>query len=131
VSASLIVMTILSCVSKHIKTSSGRGVPWWRGGENLALPLPWPRFNPWSGDGEILQVTQCGQKAKRTNENPTTSSAHLIYNSVYVYVCAVSCAQPCLTLCNPLDYSPPDSSVRGILQARLQWIAMPSSRGSS
>ena len=38
--------------------------------------------------------------------------------------------QSCLTLCNPMDYSPPDSSVHGILQARiLQWVAMPSSRG--
>ena len=40
--------------------------------------------------------------------------------------------QFCLTLCNPLDYSPPVSSVHGILQARiLEWVALPSSRGSS
>ena len=37
-----------------------------------------------------------------------------------------------LTLCNPMDYSPPGSSVHGILQARiLEWVAMPSSWGSS
>ena len=37
-----------------------------------------------------------------------------------------------LFLCDPTDYSPPGSSVHGILQARiLQWVAMPSSRGSS
>ena len=41
-------------------------------------------------------------------------------------------AQSCLTLCNPTDCSPPGSSVHGILQARmLEWVAMPSSRGSS
>ena len=41
-------------------------------------------------------------------------------------------AQLCLTLCNPMDYSPPGSSVCGIFQARiLEWVAMPSSRGSS
>ena len=35
-------------------------------------------------------------------------------------------------LCNCMDYSPPGSSVHGILQARiLEWVAMPSSRGSS
>ena len=35
-------------------------------------------------------------------------------------------------LCNPMDCSPPGSSVHGILQARiLEWVAMPSSRGSS
>ena len=37
-----------------------------------------------------------------------------------------------LTLCNPADCSLPGSSVHGILQARiLEWVAMPSSRGSS
>ena len=40
--------------------------------------------------------------------------------------------QLCPTLCHPIDYSPPGSSVHGILQARiLEWFAMPSSRGSS
>ena len=39
--------------------------------------------------------------------------------------------QSCPTLCNPMDCSPPGSSVHGILQARiLDWVAMPSSRGS-
>ena len=38
----------------------------------------------------------------------------------------------CLTLCDPMDCSPPGSSVHGILQARIpEWVAMPSSRGSS
>ena len=45
-------------------------------------------------------------------------------------VCAKS-LQSYLTLCNPMDCSPPGSSVHGILQARtLEWVAMPSSRGS-
>ena len=36
--------------------------------------------------------------------------------------------QLCLTLCDPMDYSLPGSSVCGILQARiLEWVAMPSS----
>ena len=36
-------------------------------------------------------------------------------------------AQSCLTLCNLIDCSPPDSSVHGILQARiLEWVAMTS-----
>ena len=38
-------------------------------------------------------------------------------------------AQSCLTLCNPMDCSPPGSSVNGILQARiLWWVAIPFSR---
>ena len=36
--------------------------------------------------------------------------------------------QLCLTLCDPMCRSPPGSSVRGILQARiLEWVAMSSS----
>ena len=37
--------------------------------------------------------------------------------------------QSCPTLCNPMDCSPPGSSVQGILQARiLEWVAMPFSK---
>ena len=45
--------------------------------------------------------------------------------------CAKS-LQSCLTLCDPMDCSPPGSSVHGILQARiLDLVAMPFSTGSS
>ena len=56
---------------------------------------------------------------------------------------AVLClaTQSCLTLCIPMVHSLPGSSVHGILQARrihvwysnpgMEWIAIPSSRGSS
>ena len=46
--------------------------------------------------------------------------------------CAVLSHFSCLTLCNPMDCSLPGFSVRGVLQARtLEWVAMPSPRGSS
>ena len=52
------------------------------------------------------------------------------------YSCAVlgeemcSIAQSCLTLCDPMDYNPPGSSVHGIFQARiLEWVAISSSGG--
>ena len=36
------------------------------------------------------------------------------------------------TLCDPLDYNLPGSSLHGIVQARvLEWIAIPFSRGSA
>ena len=42
------------------------------------------------------------------------------------------CAKSCLTLSDPMDCSPPGSSVHGVLQARiLEWVAISSSRGSS
>ena len=49
------------------------------------------------------------------------------------YACVVAkLLQSCLTLCDPMGCSPPGSSVHGILQARtMEWVAMPSSRGSS
>ena len=34
-------------------------------------------------------------------------------------------AQSCPTLCNPMNFSPPGSSLHGILQARvLEWVAI-------
>ena len=48
-----------------------------------------------------------------------------------VCVCAQS-LQLCLILWDPIDCSSPDSSVHGILWARvLEWVAIPSSKGSS
>ena len=45
---------------------------------------------------------------------------------------ACSVTKLCLVLCDPMDYSPTSSSVHGISQARiLEWVAIPSSRGSS
>ena len=42
---------------------------------------------------------------------------------------AAKSLQSCLTLCNPIDGSPPGSSVPGILQARiLEWVAISFSR---
>ena len=39
-------------------------------------------------------------------------------------------SQSCLTLCDPMDCSPPGSSVHGILQARiLEWVAILFFRG--
>ena len=48
-----------------------------------------------------------------------------------ISICSMQ-AQLCLTLCSPVDWSPPDSSVHGISQARvLEWVAISSFRRSS
>ena len=40
------------------------------------------------------------------------------------------CAQSCQTLCDPVDYSLPGSSVQRIFQSRiLEWVVISSSRG--
>ena len=57
-------------------------------------------------------------------------------DSLQVLKCQVTYYTKSLQLClapgDPMDRSPPGSSVHGILQARLpEWVALPSSRGSS
>ena len=50
--------------------------------------------------------------------------------SLHIYIYDIShhvylVAQSCLTLCNPMDYSLPGSSVHGISQTRiLEWVAI-------
>ena len=47
-----------------------------------------------------------------------------------VQICSIT--QSCCTLCEPMDYSPPGSSVHEISQARRpEWVAISSLRGSS
>ena len=94
---------------------------------NWSLKRPvFPKINTWhqhiwwtgQGRGEKLRTSQLWK------END--------FISWHLLVCACSVAQSCLILCDPMDYSLPGSSVRGILQARtLEWVAMTSSRGSS
>ena len=58
-------------------------------------------------------------------KTPTKTCFSLAFLKRWILVLVT---QSCLTLCDPTDCSPPDSSVHGILQARiLGWVAMPSS----
>ena len=62
---------------------------------------------------------------------PLSSQAHSVLQRQLLPPC-VLCVQLRPTLHDPMDGSQPGSSVHVILQARrLEWIAMPSSRGSS
>ena len=55
-----------------------------------------------------------------------------LVNLLWKWKVKVLVAQSNLTLSDPMDCSPPGSSVHGILQARiLEWVAIPFSRGSS
>ena len=48
------------------------------------------------------------------------------------YCVCVLVSHSCSTLCDPMNCSPPGSSVHGILQARiLEWVAIPFSKGFS
>ena len=91
---------------------------WWRAAFHCGIWLKMPAdLCPWS----------------------CSKSGHFLTTRPYpcaVLCCAVLCCaksfQSCLTLCDPMDSSPPGSSVCEILQVRiLEWVAMPSSRRSS
>ena len=91
---------------------------------------------PWTEEPGGLQ--SWGHKESDMTER--LSSAHTEENSFIALLGkggpqqAVLClvTQSCPTLCDPMNCSPPDSSVHEILQARiLEWVAMPSFRGSS
>ena len=66
-------------------------------------------------------------RAEHIYTNYFISSSQQPYRAVCMLV-----TQLCPTVCDPMDYSLPGSSVYGILQARiLEWIAILFSRGSS
>ena len=53
-----------------------------------------------------------------------------LFSFFFLTCCLLPKSRP--ALCNPRDCSPPGSSIHGILQARIpEWVAVPSSRGSS
>ena len=55
----------------------------------------------------------------------------IINNYITLACVRAQSLQLCLTLCDSMECSPPGSTIYGILQARtVEWVAMPSSRGS-
>ena len=77
---------------------------------------------PSQWEAHTLESSPCSRKLEKARTLHTPMCAHV----------PAKLLQSCLTLCDPKDYSLPASSVHGILQARiLEWVALPSSRGSS
>ena len=84
------------------------------------VDMPSSRGSSWPRDR-----TQVSSMADRLFTIWATREAHAA-------AAAAKSLQSCPTLCDPTDSSSPGSSVHGILQARiLEWVDMPSSRGSS
>ena len=66
----------------------------------------------------VHRVTKSWTQLKRLNMHTPISIAAAA-------AAAAKSLQSCLTLCNPIDGSPPGSAVPGILQARtLEWVAI-------
>ena len=67
-----------------------------------------------------------------TAELDGTIFSHRTLCSLAIYIVKVLVTQFCPTLVDPMDVSPPGSSVNENFQARiLEWVAISSSRGSS
>ena len=79
--------------------------------------LPSDSFSPWN---LLLRVCAC-----------VCVCEWVVRRYLHAHVCMLSHFN-CVQLCNPMDCSLPGFSVLGIFPARiLEWVAMPSSRGSS
>ena len=92
------------------------------------LPLPFPGYRPDPGI-EPVSPALTGGRFLRFRQIPYCLSHQgspypdiHVHDTQYTYACSFSVTQPCLTLCETVDCSPPDSSVHEILQARtLGW----------
>ena len=74
----------------------------------------------------LYHLSHQGSPTHIINKNETNKS------KIHFACMCVKSLQLYPTLCDPWDWSPPGSSVHGILQARiLEWVAVPSSRGPS
>ena len=74
----------------------------------------------------------CPCIGRQSLNHKTAREVPLLKSEIFISTLLCLVAQSCLTLCNPVDCSLPGSSVHGVLQARiLEWVPMPSSRGSS
>ena len=88
-------------------------------------------YMPRSGVAGSYDNSLCGSFQELPNFS-TVASPFTFSPAMYKLQFEVLVAQSCPILCDPMDCSPPGSSVHGLLQARiLQWVALPFSRGSS
>ena len=88
------------------------------------------RFKKFDSMSMIIFITMWFKIAfQKCYLNFNLQQYHLILYTLflipYFFVAAAKSLQSCLTLCDPIDGSPPGSPVPGILQARtLKWVAI-------
>ena len=139
----VVVIQSLSCVwllwspvSPSPPGSSVRGI-------NQARILKWVaisffRASSWPKNQTHISCTAGRFFTAKPPGKPHYSMPHAMHTALYVYVyvsyeCMLAqLLESCVTPCDPMDCSPPGSSIHRILQARiLEWVAISFSRGSS
>ena len=66
----------------------------------------------------------CNKAVKKIDTKALDSEMYIYHLNHIAAAAAAKLLQSCLALCDPIDGSPPGSSVPGILQARiLEWVA--------
>ena len=115
---------------RHVK---GRGEAWQRRRPNLTLVYQ-PDHRPLEMRGFVCFPLPSGICSLKFMDVSPQVHQEKLPGTLYAlqscpspqHVCVrVLAAQLCPTLCDPMDCSPPGSSVHGILQARtLEWVAI-------
>ena len=99
----------------------------------LLTPLPYSHFAAQSSEGQPLGREERGTCDRSLNLGQLSGARAVFWLKSaqnFKRVCSVS--QSCLPLCDPMDCSPPGSSVHRISQLRLlEWVAISYFRGSS
>ena len=117
----------------------------WLDGITNLMDIIWASSGSWwwTGKPDVLQsmgplrvrnnwATELTEPLDYVNFTITQWSRHYFNFHFIDKVKWSEVSQSCPTLCDPMDYSPPGSSIHGILQARiLEWVAISFSRGSS
>ena len=103
---------------------------WFFGCEACGILAPWPGIEPVPPalEGEVLTTGPLRKSPKSLLYTIGPGIEIQREQMVQYWLAATAAAtslQSCLTLCDPIDGSPLDSSVPGILQARiLEWVAI-------
>ena len=141
-----IINTYFSCSSMWVSPSAPCRTIWaytwwfklkpWNGSKvsRRNWSLPFPTCGTWSKLFNFAEPPFPKSKLyyMKTNWGDNRSQCFIQCMCVCVCVCMCSFSQSCLTLCDPMDSSPPGFSAHGVFQARiLEWVAISSYRESS
>ena len=106
---------------------------WWKSGfgQQAVVTDPWSKIKRTTDPREKRNGWKTWTSQKRLSAlriNTWKGMLHLLV----IWRSEVKSLQLCPTLCSPMDWSLPGSSIHGIFQTRiLEWVAVPTSRGSS